>query len=372
MAETTTPDVAQQIRTRNIVLSIALGMGISVYIVATNFKPASLSAIHFSGNTIIGLLLAAFALLVRDGAFAYKVRLSAGEKLNWRQAISAIIMWEFGAAITPKIGEVAFTFFVLKRSGLSFGRSTGVLVINTFLDNVVFAVVFGIMYVVLGHHILTISTNCPDLAGDTVMQKIMMHVRQVADKAWIGYVIFCALALFFGVALFILPTRSRKFFYRLGDMPVLQRFQHGLRHLGDEIDITAHEYKNQTRTFWAKMITATLINWTARYVIVCALVFAFADVMPNFWDVYARQYVLWMFLIIPTTPGASGWAEITFVALNCEFLPIGLPAKIAIAVIWRIYTYYLYLLAGIIVLPGWLKRTAKNVNAGNIKGEKAP
>ena len=361
MADTTADDT-QQVRTRNIVLPIALSVGVSAYLIATNFKPSSLSAIHVSGKTVIGLLLAALALLLRDGAFAYKVRLSSGEKLNWGQAIRAIVMWEFGAAITPKLGEVAFTFFVLKRSGLSFGRSTGVLVLNTFLDNVVFVVLFGILYVVLGHHILNISNNnCPDLVGDTAMQKLMLYVRVVADKAWMGYFLFCALALFFGVALFALPRRRRLFFHRVSKMPLLHRFQRGIRHLGDEIDITAREYKNQKRPFWIKMIAATLINWSARYAIVCALVFAFADSPVNFWDVYARQYVLWMFLIIPTTPGASGWAEITFIALNCEFLPIGLPAKIALAVIWRIYTYYAYLLVGIIVLPGWLKRTAKNV-----------
>jgi glycosyltransferase 2 family protein len=369
MAEPTTPDDAQKVKTRNIVLSIAVSVGISAYLIATNFKPSSLAAIHVSGKTLVGLILAAIALMLRDGAFAYKVRLSSGEKLNWGQAIRAIVMWEFGAAITPKIGEVAFTFFVLKRSGLSFGRSTGVLVLNTFLDNVVFVVVFGLLYVLLGRHILTIAPNCPDLAGDTAMQKLMLYVRIVADKAWIGYVIFCALALFFGVALFALPRRRRLFFHRVSKLPVLHRFQRGIRHLGDEIDITAYEYKNQKRTFWVKMIAATLINWSARYAIVCALVFAFAGASPgfSFWDVYARQYVLWMFLIIPTTPGASGWAEITFIALNCEFLPIGLPAKIALAVIWRIYTYYLYLLIGIIVMPGWLKRTTKNVNPGKPK-----
>ena len=189
MAEPTTEEV-KEVRTRNIALPIALGLGISAYLVITTFKPSALSAIHVSGKTVIGLLLAAVALLLRDGAFAYKVRLSSGEKLNWGQAIRAIVMWEFGAAITPKIGEVAFTFFVLKRTGLSFGRSTGVLVLNTFLDNVVFVVVFGLLYALLGHHILTISTNCPDLTGDTVMQKIMLQVRHVANKAWIGYAIF--------------------------------------------------------------------------------------------------------------------------------------------------------------------------------------
>lgn len=355
----TIPDDAQPVKKSRIILPVLLSMGISAYLIATNFKPATLAHIHFSAKLLLGLVLALIALLVRDAAFVYKVRLSAGSKLTWRQAIQTIIMWEFGGAISPKIGEVAFTFFVLKRSGLSYGRSTGVLVLNAFMDNLVFVIMFGILYLFMGHHILFVQADCADLAGDSIMQRLILEVRHLAEKAWIGYAVFCAGAAFFGIALFALPQASKRFFYRVGKMRFLNRFQHSINHLGDEIEITAHEYKNQSRAFWIKMFVANIINWTARYSIVNALVFAFADVNPNMLEVFARQYVLWIFLVIPTTPGASGWAEISFMALNCEFMPAGLTA--AIALIWRIYTYYLYLLVGVIVLPGWLKRTRKNV-----------
>ena len=358
---TTSTDEIKQVRTRNILLPVLLSVGISAYLIYANLDTSSLKLIHFTSKLAIGLLLAAVALLVRDAAFMYKVRLSSGDKLSWGAAIRAIVMWEFGAAITPKLGELAFTFFVLKRSGLSYGRSTGVVILNTFLDNVVFVVVFGLMYVVMGHHIIEVSSDCADLSGGHVVQKVMLQVRHLAQNAWIGYVFFCFAGLFFGISIFVLPTRAKRFFYRLAEMKGLNRFQDSIKHLGDEIDITAREYKNQTWSFWVRMLMATLVNWTARYCIVNALVFAFADVAPNFWDVYARQYLLWIFLVIPTTPGASGWAEIAFVALNCEFMPVGLSA--AIVLVWRIYTYYFYLLAGIVVLPGWLKRTAINVSA---------
>jgi hypothetical protein len=357
MAETT-PDDAKRIRTRNIFLSVIISIGISAYLFATTFNPAALSGIHFTSKLVFGLFLAGLALIVRDFAFMYKVRLSSVAKLNWSQALRTIIMWEFGAAITPKLGEVAFTLFVLKRSGLSYGRSTGVIVLNSFLDNLVFVVAFGVLYLVLGHHILLISTGCPDLAGDHVMQKVILQVRRLADNAWIGYALFCMVALFFGIAIFVLPAATKRFFYRLANLQMLHRFQHTIQHIGDEIEITANEYKNQDWAFWIKMTAATFVNWSARYLIVNALVFAFAGVSPDMWEVYARQYVLWIFLIIPGTPGASGWAEISFMALNCEFLPLGF--AVGMAFIWRIYTFYLYLILGIIVLPGWLKRTSGN------------
>lgn len=356
-----TPDDTQQVRKTRIILPVLFSIGISAYLIATNFKPATLAHIHFTSKLLFGLVLALFGLLMRDAAFVYKVRLSSGKKLSWRQAIQTIIMWEFGAAITPKLGEVAFTFFVLKRSGLSYGRSTGVLVLNAFLDNLVFVVMFGILYLFLGHHILFVHADCADLSSNSVVQRLIMEVRHLAENAWVGYAVFCAGAALFGIALFALPQASKRFFYRLGRLRFLHRFQHSLNHLGDEIEITAHEYKNQDWGFWIRMLIATVINWTARYGIVNALVFAFADTNPDMIEVFARQYVLWIFLVIPTTPGASGWAEISFIALNCEFMPVGLTAGIAL--IWRIYTYYLYLLVGVIVLPGWLKRTEKNVRS---------
>ena len=354
----TTPDDEQKVKKSRIILPVLLSVAISAYLIASNFKPSALAAIHFSPKLLLGLVMALLALIVRDSAFVYKVKLSAGEKLSWRKAIQAIVMWEFGAAITPKVAEVAFTFFVLKRSGLSYGRSTGVMVLNAFMDNVVFVVAFGILYLFMGRHILFVTADCSDLAGDSVVQRLILEVRHLAENAWVGYAVFCAGATFFGVALFILPQASKRFFYRVGRLPFLNRFQHSINHLGDEIEITAREYKNQPWSFWIRMTIASVINWTARYSIVNALVFAFSDVTPNMLEVFARQYVLWIFLVIPTTPGASGWAEISFIALNCEFMPLGLSA--AIALIWRIYTYYLYLLVGIIVLPGWLKRTAKH------------
>lgn len=357
MAETT-PDDAKQVSKTRIILPMLLSIGISAYLIAFNFKPAALQGIHFSSRLLLGLILALVALLVRDAAFVYKVRLSSGEKLSWRRAVTTIIMWEFGAAITPKVGEVAFTLFVLKRSGLTFGRSTGVMVLNAFLDSAVFVVAFGFLYLFMGSHILFVQADCADLAGDSLVQRLILEVRHLAQNAWVGYAVFCAGAVFFGIALFALPQTAKRFFYRLGKMKFLHRFQHSINHLGDEIEITAREYKSQDWWFWVRMVTATTVNWIARYSIVNALVFAFAvTATPNMLEVFARQYVLWIFLVIPTTPGASGWAEISFIALNCEFMPVGLSA--AIALVWRIYTYYAYLLVGIIVLPGWLKRTGR-------------
>ncbi len=67
--------------------------------------------------------------------------------------------------------------------------------------------------------------------------------------------------------------------------------------------------------------------------LVVAIIFAFNPEGFSVIEVFARQYVLWIFMVIPSTPGSSGVAEIAFIALNCEFMPAGLSG--AIALIWR-------------------------------------
>jgi uncharacterized protein (TIRG00374 family) len=226
--------------------------------------------------------------------------------------------------------------------------------LNIFFDNLAFVLVFAALYLALGSSILLFSTTCPDLEGHVIMQGI----RDIADKAWIGYLMILSVCVFVGIALFILPTFTKVCLHYLSGLSIFARIKTKLVTFGDDIEITAHEYKNQSVSFWIKMLIASLINWTSRYLLANALLYAFSNVDLNMLMVLSRQYVLWIFTSIPSTPGASGVAEVSFVALNCEFMPSGLSA--AIALIWRMYSYYFYIILGLILLPKWAKQVAAN------------
>lgn len=344
-----TGDKAPIVSRWKISLAVAIGVGVSAYLIATTFKPGPLLSITFSSRLLIGLIAAALTVVVRDFAFMYKIRLSTGEVLSWKKTLQLIIMWEFGAAITPKLGEVAFTLYILKKSGLSYGRSMAAIMLNAFLDNLAFIVLFSTLYLIIGSKILVVSAACPDLLNHAVMQKL----RYAANFAWIGYVAMLSLSLFLFAAIFIIPKGTHKFFSALARLGFLSRVKNKLQHFADEIQVTSHEYRQKGFGFWLRMCIATLVNWSARYALANALLFAFSDVDLNMLEVHARQYVLWVFIIIPTTPGASGVAEIMFMALNCEFIPTGLGA--AVTTVWRMYSYYLYLIAGMLILRKWVK-----------------
>ncbi len=253
-------DVEQKVNAKKLILPVSIGIAVSLYLLLTNFNPAALKSVHVTQKFVAGLLLGLVAMLVRDLAFAYKIRLSTGEKMPWLKTFQTIIMWEFGAAITPKIGELAFILFVLKRSGLSYGRSMAVVILNTFLDNLCFVIVFPLLYWWVGPGMFAIAADCPDLAGHVVMQA----VRGFASKAWYGYSAFVFISAFFGIALFVLPHTTRKIFHTLAQLRFLSRIKDSVRHFGDEIEITANEFKTCGPVFYIKMVLATLVNWTGR------------------------------------------------------------------------------------------------------------
>ena len=345
-------EATQRINLWKLLIPVSIGVAVSVYLIATNFKPDALHTVNVSRKLVYGLVLGMIAVIGRDFAFMYKLRLSTGNKMTWLKTFQTITMWEFGACITPKISEAPFTLFILKNSGLTYGKSVAVLMLNAFFDNVAFVLVFSLLYLVLGQNMFLFSYDCPDLSGHQIMQGI----RGFADKAWIGYVIIFSACIFLGVALFIVPHATRKFFHRLSTIRIFSRFQKSIADLGDEVEITAHEFRNKPISFWVKMSISTFVNWISRYLLAVSLLYAFSVTDFSFLTVLSRQYILWIFTSIPTTPGASGVAELSFIALNCEFMPAGLST--AIALIWRMYSYYFYLILGMIVLPRWAKQIA--------------
>lgn len=340
----------QRLQWWKITVPVLFSIAVSGYLIATTFKPGTLSSITFSYRLLAGLLLGALFVVIRDFAFIYKIRLSTGERISWKTSFLIIMLWEFGSAVTPgAVGGIAFALVLLATNGITYGKSTALVIMNTFLDNVAFVVVFGILYLLTGPAMFDVTAHCPDLQGHPVL----LTVRQLGSKIWPAYWVYVGLAVFLGTALFILPQTIKRLLHALSEWRFLKFASHGLYVYGNDIETASAELKTRPAWFWFKMMAATFVNWMARFALPNALFYGFATGGLDVLAVYARQYVTWIFLVIPSTPGASGVAETAFMAMNCEFMPEGLSA--AITTVWRIYSYYIYLLIGAVLLRFWLK-----------------
>jgi uncharacterized membrane protein YbhN (UPF0104 family) len=65
-------------------------------------------------------------------------------------------------------------------------------------------------------------------------------------------------------------------------------------------------------------------------------------------------------MIISPTPGGSGFAEVILGKYISDLVPVD-PVhaggvSIAMALIWRLITYYSFLFIGVMIIPGWIAR----------------
>jgi uncharacterized protein (TIRG00374 family) len=74
----------------------------------------------------------------------------------------------------------------------------------------------------------------------------------------------------------------------------------------------------------------------------------------------ARQLILWIMMIISPTPGGSGFAEVILGRYLSDLIPAD-PAHassvaLAMALIWRLISYYPFLIIGALIVPAWIQR----------------
>ena len=66
--------------------------------------------------------------------------------------------------------------------------------------------------------------------------------------------------------------------------------------------------------------------------------------------------ILWMVMVVSPTPGGSGISEYAFKEYYSDIF-YSTSAIIFVTLVWRIISYYLYLVLGLIIIPNWIKKS---------------
>jgi uncharacterized protein (TIRG00374 family) len=265
------------------------------------------------------------------------------------------MLWEFTSAISPStVGGTALAVVFIHKEDISVGRSTSIVLATSFLDELYFVIMLPVLLLIIGGDIL--FTTSLQGTGAALLNNLLIVTL-------VGYAVILAWVLFVGYGLFIDPDKIRKTLIYLFRLPGLRRWSESAVRAGDDIVESSHVLKQKPASFWIKAGTATFLSWTSRYWVVNAIIMAFYAVNDHFL-IFARQLVTWIMMIISPTPGGSGFAE----AILGRYISDAIPADaaytggiaLAIAIIWRIISYYPYLIIGASIVPGWLQRKFKS------------
>jgi hypothetical protein len=301
------------------------------------------------------MVMALIAMAMRDVAYMYRIRVLTDNVLSWFQSFRVIMLWEFASALTPSIvGGSGIAMFIVHREGIKLGKSTAIVLVSALLDELFYILTVIVVLLAVGTDTLFPVSMQKTLFGTTFGTQGIF---------WIGYFFIVAMTTSILIAVFTIPRGFKYLLLQIFRLPFLKRWRYNVIEIGDDIIITSKELKGKPKRYWLKAFGATYVSWTARYIVVNFLILAFMNpdnvLIQGFMDhvlIFARQLVMWVIMLISPTPGSSGVAEFAFSGFLKEFIPIGLVG--ALALLWRLISYYPYLFIGAILLPRWLRATA--------------
>ena len=337
---------------KRILLPLLIGIGVAVLLILKDIKNDSSAItdilINWTWASTLFLFLALCFGVMRDLMYMYRIRLLSDKQLTWKQSFQVIMLWEFGSAITPSVvGGSALAFFIVSLEGIPVGRSTAIVMITALLDELFYIIITPIVVLIVG----------VSLAFNTDFRFTFLGYEFGETQIFfIGYGFMCLLTLIILVAIFFFPQGFRKLLYILSEKKLFRKIKDKTQKMGDDIVTSSQEFKGKGIVFWAKAYLCTVFSWTSRFLVVNCILLAFSPVGEHLL-IFARQLVMWIILCISPTPGSSGVAEFAFPLFIGEFMSQGTHATIAL--IWRLFTYYPYLILGSLVLPYWTKRVFK-------------
>lgn len=325
-----------------ILLPTLIGFGAIAYMFHKEFSLSDFEKINFSAKTIFWFFIALCFMIGRDAGFTIRYRYLTDKKLTWMQSIKVTLLAEFGSAVTPStVGGSSMAVLFLNKEKISVGKSTSIVFVSVLLDEMFFVIAFPILMIFLPLEKLF-------GVGNVVTNSIVVLFI-------VAYCIKLLICVILIIGLFFHPQLIRSLIIRIFRLPFLRKWHKSAVKTGDDLMISAKEIKKKTFSFWWPPIVATILSWCSRYLVINALFMAFFHVDDNLL-IFARQFVMWVVMIISPTPGGVGVAEYMFNEYLSDLIPfafIGIGPVIVL--IWRLLTYYNYLCIGAILVPRWVK-----------------
>jgi len=334
-----------------IILPVILGLAVVIWFIFKDISKEILNNLVFTRESAFWLLIAWFCMVGRDLGYIIRIRILSDKDLTWRQAFRVIMLWEFTSAVTPStVGGTAVAVVFLHKEGLTVGRSTAIVLATSFLDELYFVITLPLIVLIAGKSAM--FTTSLQGTGISFLNELVLFTV-------IGYSVILLWVILVGYGLFFNPEGIRKVIIKFFSLPFLKRWHDGAVRAGDDIVQSSYQLRTRKLSFWLKALTATFLSWTSRYWVVNAILVAFFTISDHFL-IFARQLVTWVMMIISPSPGGSGFAELILGRYISDQIPVA-PAiagsiALAIAIIWRIISYYPYLIFGALIVPGWIEK----------------
>ena len=330
-----------------IILPVLIGIGVVGYLLYQQFDPEEFKAIRWSTHTFFWIGVAVLILVIRHLAYSARLRILSERQFSWRKCIELIFIWEFSSAVSPtSLGGSAVAFFVLAQEKLGMAKTATIVLYTIVLDTAFFVLTLPILFAFFGPGMIRPGMeSLGDLDG------------------WgyyfiFAYVLMATYGTIFALGLFKNPRAIRNLLVWFTKWGFLKRYRTAAEQTGNEIILASKEMARHDWRFHLGAFLATATAWSCRFLLLNALIIALVPTVPldflTQYELYARLETMFVIIAFSPTPGGAGFVEILFNGFLTDYVTNS-TLSTTISTIWRILTYYSYLVIGVIIIPNWLR-----------------
>jgi len=347
-------DMLNSVRFSRVILPMLLGLSVVGYMMWRSFQKEDLPELNWTLGTAVLLAFTVFLLGLRHMAYALRLRVLTEGEFTWRKCIELIFIWEFSSAITPtSVGGSGVALFVLSQEKLVTGKIAAIVFYTIILDTAFFVIGLPILLLLLG---LPMIFPEGEAGGSSV----------ITNSFFISYGLMMTYGSLFFYGIIIRPDKIRSLLGWLTSWRFTKRFRRRAIKMASDMIATSREIRTKPFLYHATAFGATAAAWSIRFGLVMVLMLAFIPAVREGlgWAqqtlLYGRLKAMYVVLALSPTPGGTGIAEAAFGPFLRDFIvdsngKYAAGMAVLIAFIWRLLTYYFYILAGTIAVPNWIR-----------------
>ena len=327
-------------------LPILIGLLVIAYLFWKRFDWNEFKEIEWGERTFFWLIIALLIGVLRHLAYSWRLYHLSQKKFSWKKSIELIFIWEFSSAVSPtSLGGSAVAFFILSKEKLSLAHTATIVLYTIVLDSFFLLGTLPILYLVFGSSIMR-----PDELGNWGLYFAFAYLLMTLYSA----------TFFYGI--FVNPTQIKRLLFWITKFKLLRQWQNMVKQLGDDIILASQELSKKPLSFHFLSGLSTTIAWMSRFILLSCIMIAF---LPDLslqpivlFELYARLQTMFFVIAFSPTPGGAGLIELLFNGFLTDYIQTNTSTTI-ISTIWRVLSYYVYLIAGAIIIPNWLQKIWK-------------
>ena len=348
--DTHAKDILKQIHISKVILPVLIGLAIVFFLIYKQFSIDDFNKIDWSVHVYLWIIVAIFLYLIRHLSLSARLHLLSNKQFSFLKSIELIFIWEFSSAVSPtSFGGSAVALFFLSQEKIKTSKAIALVLYTIILDSFFFLIAIPLFLIFLGPLVLRPDLGLAWLNDESVILIIIV------------YLVTLTYAVFLFIGIFLHPEKIRSFLIWMSKLKFLAKFSSKLVTTGENFIIASNQIATKNWWFHIKAIVYTAVAWAIRFGIINALIIAFTSL--NFADlfsqliIYGRSQNLYIISAYTPTPGSAGFSELLFNGFFKDFVPSSI--SIIVVIIWRLISYYFYLLAGVIVVPNWINKILK-------------